>query len=955
MIAVASAARPHSPGRPASFDELLQRATTDLIGNPREALAAAAEAVQHADALSDPDSQALARHARGEAYRFLGQHEAALSDYSAAEALYRRTGRPVEAARMDACAVDSLRCLGRLPEALRTAARARRVFRRHGERFRMAVLDEIIGLVHFQQDDYVHALRLLERARPAIAAVGRPVDLAVLNNNAATALTNLDRLREAETLYAAARAYYAEQHTDAALARVDINLGYLAFRQGRYGAAVDLLRGAADVFEGLRNMPLAIRTRLDLSETYLALNLLDEAGGLSQEQFSLAEELGLESERARALFYLSTQRGRIGRFDEALDGLREAERAFAAHGNLLWRTRCADGCAALLLARNAPGDVSEAVRLARRAMRVYSKHGLPSRHSSACAMLARAHLQRGRLSLAEEEARFALWLAEGIGVPWLLFECHYTLGRALRARGENERAYVEYREATEALERVRAELQPEELRQSLVSDKTDVHQELVHLCLERGAPDEALRQAERAKSRAFAERLAGSVDVQLDPQVVGTTDANLLERMRQVRDELIWLYSRLGDGNTIGTGLRPGRPAANAAHSLSQTQRVRRDVAAREAELLRLHRRLQPASRPRAVALGISRPISDTDAMLDRLRRRLQPGTKVLEYFAAGDELVAFVFDSRRLVAHRLGSIQRIAELVDRFRFQVSKFGLGSTYIQEHEGNLLLATQHALSELYSALIDPAADELIDAARLIVIPHGVLHYLPFHALMDPSGTPLIERLEVTYAPSAGVLASCLERPGIGQHDGQPLLVGVPEPAIPRVSGEIEALQRVFGSSCVVLTGESATQSAFRQHAPRATVIHLASHALFRQDNPMFSAIRLADGWLSLYDLYGLRLRAALVTLSACETGVNEVLAGDELVGLTRGFFEAGTAAVVVSLWSVNDDSTAHLMERFYSHLDRGVGTSAAMRAAQTELRQTYAHPYYWAPFLVVGRP
>jgi len=126
-------------------------------------------------------------------------------------------------------------------------------------------------------------------------------------------------------------------------------------------------------------------------------------------------------------------------------------------------------------------------------------------------------------------------------------------------------------------------------------------------------------------------------------------------------------------------------------------------------------------------------------------------------------------------------------------------------------------------------------------------------------------------------------------------------------------------------------------------------------VFRQDNPLFSAIRLSDGWLSLYDLYSLRLRASLVTLSACETGVNDVLAGDELVGLARGFFQAGTASVVVSLWAVNDASTARLMERFYAHLETGLGPAAAMRLGQIDLRREYPHPYYWAPFLVIGRP
>src|SRR5207253_879521 len=159
---------------------------------------------------------------------------------------------------------------------------------------------------------------------------------------------------------------------------------------------------------------------------------------------------------------------------------------------------------------------------------------------------------------------------------------------------------------------------------------------------------------------------------------------------------------------------------------------------------------------------------------------------------------------------------------------------------------------------------------------------------------------------------------------------------------------------FGPS-LILSGPQATEQAFRRHAPDADVIHLASHAVFRQDIPLFSAIRLADGWLSLYDLYSMCLRASLVTLSACETGVNDVLAGDELVGLARGFFQAGAASIVVSLWAVNDASTARLMQLFYGYLETSLGPAAAMRRAQADLRHEYPHPYHWAPFLVIGRP
>src|SRR5207237_5311553 len=118
---------------------------------------------------------------------------------------------------------------------------------------RSAVLDEIIGLVYFRQDDYARALRMFDRARPIVASAGRAEDLAALNFNMAGALTNLDRLAEAEVLYEAARAYYAVHGGDAGLARVDLNLAALAYRQGRYGAAIDLLRRAGDVFDRLNS------------------------------------------------------------------------------------------------------------------------------------------------------------------------------------------------------------------------------------------------------------------------------------------------------------------------------------------------------------------------------------------------------------------------------------------------------------------------------------------------------------------------------------------------------------------------------------------------------------------------------------------------------------------------------------------------------------------------------
>jgi CHAT domain-containing protein len=118
--------------------------------------------------------------------------------------------------------------------------------------------------------------------------------------------------------------------------------------------------------------------------------------------------------------------------------------------------------------------------------------------------------------------------------------------------------------------------------------------------------------------------------------------------------------------------------------------------------------------------------------------------------------------------------------------------------------------------------------------------------------------------------------------------------------------------------------------------------------------MFSSLKLHDGWLTAADVLALDLDGALVTLSACESARNRVLAGDEIVGLARGFLGAGAATLVASLWLVQDETTSWMMERWYGRMREGVGRTAALREAQLALRERHPHPYYWAPFVLMGR-
>jgi len=132
------------------------------------------------------------------------------------------------------------------------------------------------------------------------------------------------------------------------------------------------------------------------------------------------------------------------------------------------------------------------------------------------------------------------------------------------------------------------------------------------------------------------------------------------------------------------------------------------------------------------------------------------------------------------------------------------------------------------------------------------------------------------------------------------------------------------------------------------------LHLACHGQFRPENPLFSSLHLADGWITVRDICSQKLNAEIVTLSACETGLNKIFAGDEILGLARGFLSAGSKSLILSLWTVHDEATTDLMKDFYTELLTGKSAAEALRIAQYRFIERGVHPYFWSPFALIGR-
>lgn len=333
---------------------------------------------------------------------------------------------------------------------------------------------------------------------------------------------------------------------------------------------------------------------------------------------------------------------------------------------------------------------------------------------------------------------------------------------------------------------------------------------------------------------------------------------------------------------------------------------------------------------------------------LARLQGELQNRELVVQYHSLRDRLIAWVITPAALRATTL-PIPRaeLESVVDGFR--------QSIFRRRGDTSMIARTLH--DRLVAPLELPG-----DRDRLIVVPHGALHYLPFQALVRADGGYLIEHAGIAVVPSASVAVQLARRSS--EPAGALVAFGNPanlaREALPGAEREVEQISELFSERQVYFR-EQASKSRFRKSAGAGRILHVAAHAEVDSIDPLHSRILLAaegddPGFLEAREVYGVDLQGvSLVTLSACESGLGRIARGDEIQGFTRSFLTAGASGLLVSLWPVADDSTEFLMTHFYGAFARGTPSIDAMRDAQVAtLRQSrFAHPFFWAPFNLIG--
>jgi CHAT domain-containing protein len=901
-----------------------------VAGNPRLAAGCAAALRALAASGDDLELRALAAWTGGLALlQIEGRLEQAVAQIDDAATTFTALGQPVAAASTQVAKVSALALLGRYDEAIAAGLQARAVFLAHGEPAATGRIEQNLGNIFARRDQYGEAERYFREAQRRFTELGDPRQLAQVENCLATALSSQHRFREAVPLFEQALARAQAAGLEITQAEIECNLGCLAQFQGRYDRALHYLERSRRHYAALSLAHGVARLEGDLADTYLELNLAPEAVDLYTRVLPVFASLGMRAEHAATLTHQARACLLLGQVDTARGLLAEARALYAAEGN-----QAGEATVALVLAQvhHAAGDYEEALAAATAAEPALAAAGIWRRLLLARWLCADAARAIGRQEVAETMLRAILQDAREQEAPQVAQRAATSLGLLRAAMGDTVAAEAHFLEAINAIEDMRAPLPADEFRTAYMADKLAPYAEMVRLCLAGDHGErlvEALTYVERARSRALMELLRGVVPVHRPPR--DAAEAALQARLDTLREDLNWFYSQMN---------RP--PDADSARVAGTMGELQAAIRQREAGVRELARQIDQYG-----ADPLPR-IAPSD--VQRLQQTLGEGTALVEYYSLDGTLLAFVLTDRGLSVHRaLASERAVEQALGQLRFQLDTLRYGEEAVHTHMAQLVRRAQHYLSILYNALVRPLEPALGDR-RLVVVPHRALHYVPFQALYDGVAY-LIERREVCYAPSATVLQHCLAMPR--RSPGYALLLGVPDERAPLVRDEVVSLAPLFAESCALLDGQ-ATLAALRTHGPTADVVHLACHGQFRPDNPLFSAVRLADGWLTVRDAYSLDLHCELVTLSACETGMSSVTPGDELLGLARGFLSAGAPALLVSLWTADDAVTASLMTRFYTRLRAGDSAAAALRSAQCEALRTAPHPYFWAPFILIGR-
>ncbi len=693
------------------------------------------------------------------------------------------------------------------------------------------------------------------------------------------------------------RLFEGREHIERLYVEWLLRAARLHLNTGRYAQTLDYLYRARPIAHDGGFPILAAQVELYLAMSYSALNRLDEAEPIMRDLLAFQSEHGgeLEIEMRVKLVDLLLARERWYEAATILQPVIEEMEA-QPEKRAVW--------------------LSDAYRQQARALAKLGEEGA----SAALAQSIRwAHACQGRWSLAhsfllmaeigpqaERRGALAEALALSKGIPWMRWRVNHLAARQSPSPPARRAALAR---AADDLDQVQSTLGASFHADYLSASKA-LYDELIATCLEAGDVAQAWQTLERAKSRALTNSML------YQTEGANRADTPLAHELERLRLRHYTLLRKLDEGGG----------------SWDDLHAVERAIAGVQEAI-------------EVATLGRREPLSVPEAFVPHAPR----GRDLVGYYLVGEEVHGFLHDGQRY--HHL----RLPTTPEELNSYLTAVFVNMRTTPHASDRWLpaLSTQlsGALEALDAVLLAPLRP-LRQHEALTVVPHGLLHQLPFH-LLRHGGRYLLEQGTTQVVPTARLLHD--SRPA-APHGRNIVIAHSWGGRLPQTRAEGQRVAALLGGAQVI-EEEAVTRARVRAALQDAAVLHIATHGEHRSDAPHFSFLQLEDGQLCVGDLFHLSLPASLVTLSACDSGQMVIRAGDDPVGLARGFLAAGARSLLVALWQLDDTCTPQLMEHFYQHVMAGIPKGEALRLVQqqwlAEAEGRLRHPFYWGALQLIG--
>jgi CHAT domain-containing protein/Tfp pilus assembly protein PilF len=851
--------------------------------------------------------------------------------------------------------------LNQFPAAIGAYEKSREYFAQAGlERDEIYVLGDL-GALYFIQEDYEKAKEYSEQSisiADKVKTDSRPgawpddfgraralQTLAEIDTRNGDHEHAIQKLQESLALYQ--RLNSGPSSSDPYILRVYATLGRVYPEIGDSAAGLLYLRKALEIAKAQSDTTMIASLHNDIGVLYLEQEDYAQANAQFGESLKIYLAEKNQREEARVLLNLGVVDQRRANYDDALRYFRGSLEAATVTDIAEVQIAADEGIGVVLTAKR---DFHGATEALDKGLAIAKKLSDKTRQTEILWRMAQVCYEMGNYSQSAAFAESAIALARASRLSKLLYLATTTLGESYAAQKKVEIAIRTLTQAVEEGEAMRDQVAGrEEERQLFFEGKVTPYQVLMDLLIQQGRSLDALLYAERAKGRVLLDVLSGG-------------RAELTKALTPAERENVQHLNR----NISNLNEQIRKAETNNSASLESLY-PRLDAARLE------YQSFQDAAFVTHPELNVrsGRTATIDRSGIDGLTRNSD--SAYLEYVVSKERVYLFVLTATKatngpqLKAYPLTvTPAELVRKVDQFHEELANLN------PDYSGNA--------HELYSLLVAPAAEQLKGVETLCIVPDGVLWNLPFQALMPADEHYLLEDHSIYYAPSLSVLREMSEKRRGGRNANSLIAFGNPVIGkdeqrqvdlcpLPEAENEVGSIAKTAGLEAKrVFIGRDASEKTFKNLAPGFSVIHLATHGVLDNRNPLYSHLLLTrtegdaenDGLLEAREIMEMRLDADLAVLSACDTANGKIAPGEGVMGMSWAFFVAGCRSMLVSEWKVNSSSTSQLMVNFYGQSDlvrirSGGANASALRAAALQLMKDdrYRHPFFWAGFVLVG--